>query len=113
MHEISLCQSMLRIMEEQAAKQRFTKVSAVYLEVGVLAGVDPEALRFGFDVVMQDSLASGAELEIIMLQGRAWCEQCLTKVNIQQRFDACPECGGHQLKISAGEELRIKDLAVM
>ena len=113
MHEISLCQSILRIIEEKAAEQPFDKVNAVCLEVGALAGVDPEALRFGFDVVMNDSIASGAKLDIINVVARARCEQCLKELVIQQRFDVCPECGANQLTIIAGDELRVKDLVVV
>ena len=112
MHEMSLCEGVLRVLEEQAAVQRFNKVKAVYLEVGALAGVEVEALRFGFDVVMKTSIAEDARLEIIDVPGQAWCLPCMQQVNINQRFDACPLCGGHQLQVQGGEELRIKELEV-
>ena len=86
---------------------------AVWLEVGALAGVETEALRFGFDVVMKDSIAQDAKLEIIPVAGQAWCMACMKNVAIQQRYDSCPECGGHQLQVNGGEELRIKELEVV
>ena len=112
MHEMSLCEGVLRVIEEQAVMQNFHKVKTVWLEVGALAGVEVDALHFGFDVVMKDSIAAGAGLEIIDVPGQAWCAQCMKKVAIQQRFDACPDCGGYQLQINGGEELRIKELEV-
>lgn len=112
MHEMSLCEGMLRVLEEQAAVQRFNKVRVVYLELGALAGVEVEALRFGFDVVMKTSIAEDARLEIISVPGQAWCLPCMEKVNIKRRFDACPLCGDHQLQIQGGEEMRIKELEV-
>ncbi len=69
MHEMALCESILELIEEQARAQRFTRVSAVALEVGRLAAVEIEALRFGFDVVMRGSLAEKARLEIIETEG--------------------------------------------
>jgi len=111
MHEISLCQSVLRIIEQQAAQQNFSRVKTVSLEVGRLSGVEPEALRFGFDAVMKDSIADGAILEIIDVAAQAVCSQCNNRVEVKQRFDACPKCGG-VLTIEKGEELRIKELEV-
>lgn len=112
MHEMSLCEGVLRIIEEQAATQHYHKVKAVYLEVGALAGVELEALRFGFNVVMKHSIAADARLEIIELPGQAWCVPCMKTIEIKQRFDACPECGMHQLQVNGGEELRVKELEV-
>lgn len=112
MHEMSLCESVLQVIEEQAAVQGYTKVVAVYLEVGALAGVEVEALRFGFDVVMKDTIADAACLEIIHQAGQAWCQECEKAVEINERFDACPDCGGHQLEITGGEALRVKELEV-
>jgi len=99
-------------MEEQAATQKFERVKSVWLEIGPLAGVELDALRFGFEVVTRNSLAEGAKLEIIEMPGQAWCLQCSKTVPVSQRFDACPECGSYQLQITGGEELRIKELEV-
>lgn len=112
MHEMSLCASMLQIIEEQARLQNFTRVRQVRLEVGALAGVESEALRFGFEVMMRDTLAQGASLEIIDLPGLAWCSNCEQSVEIGKRIDACPQCQGYPLQITGGDQLRIKDLEV-
>jgi len=112
MHEMSLCEGVLRVIEEQAAVQNYHKVKAVWLEVGALAGVEVDALRFGFDVVMKGSIATDASLEIIEVEGQAWCPQCMKNVMIRQRFEACPECGNYHLQVNGGEELRIKELEV-
>lgn len=112
MHEMSICEGILQVMEEQAASQQFNRVKSVWLEIGPLAGVELDALRFSFDVVTRDSLADGARLEIIEMPGTAWCMECSKSVPIRQRFDACPECGSFQLQITGGDELRIKELEV-
>lgn len=112
MHEMSLCEGVLRVLEEQARQQEFQRVKTVWLEIGDLAGVEKEAMRFGFDVVMKGSLADGARLEIIDIPGQAWCMQCMKPITIRQRFDPCSECGGHQLQVTGGDELRVKELEV-
>jgi len=84
----------------------------VWLEIGPLSGVEPEALRFTFEVVAKGSLAENAMIEIIATEGRAWCMICERSVPIGQRYDACPYCGGHQLQTTSGDEMRIKELEV-
>ncbi len=112
MHEMSLCESVLQIIEHQAKAQQFRKVTAVWLEIGALSGVEPEAMRFSFEVVMQGSLAEQARLEIIELPGVAWCMPCAREVLVQQLYDECPHCGSHQLQIVDGDQMRIKELEV-
>ncbi|MBD1545467.1 hydrogenase maturation nickel metallochaperone HypA [Roseibium aggregatum] len=112
MHEMSICESILGLLRDQAQAQDFSKVERVCLEIGPLSGVEIEALKFGFDVVMRDTLADGARLEIIETPGTAWCMPCGQSVAIEERFDACPLCGSHQLQVTGGEELRIKELEV-
>jgi hydrogenase nickel incorporation protein HypA/HybF len=112
MHEMAICESILGILKEQARARKFSRVERVRLEIGPFSGVEIEALKFGFDVVMRDSLAAGAALEIIEIQAEAWCLPCAKAVPVKQRYDACPHCGSHQLQIRRGEELRIKELEV-
>ena len=103
---------MLQILQDHAQSQGFTQVKTVWLEIGVLSGVDPQAMRFGFDAVMKGSLAEGAALEIIELPGQAWCLPCSKPVAVKARYDACPECGSSQLQVTGGDEMRIKELEV-
>jgi hydrogenase nickel incorporation protein HypA/HybF len=112
MHEMSLCEGVLRILEEQAREQQFARVKTVWLEIGDLASVEKEAMRFSFGVVMKGTLADGARLEIIEVPGQAWCMQCMKPVSIKHVFDACSDCGSHQLQVTGGEEMRIKELEV-
>ncbi|MBU2808724.1 hydrogenase maturation nickel metallochaperone HypA [Acidithiobacillus ferrooxidans F221] len=112
MHELSLCEGILQILEEQSRTQGFIRVHRVCLEIGALASVEPEALRFHFDVVMQGTLAEGSRLEFVTVPAQAWCLPCGEKVSIRQYFDDCPQCGSRQLQVIAGEELRIQQLEV-
>ncbi len=112
MHEMSLCESILDVLEQQAELQQYRQVKVVWLEIGALSFVEPAAMRFCFDAVMEGSLAHKAKLEIISVQGRAWCAQCAKEVVIEQRYDTCPVCDNYQLQINDGEQMRIKELEV-
>ncbi|WP_298822660.1 hydrogenase maturation nickel metallochaperone HypA [uncultured Roseibium sp.] len=112
MHEMSLCENILEIITDQADQQAFSKVDLVRLEVGPLSGVEVEALRFGFDVVMRGSVAEDARLDILCPEATAWCQACETNVPILERYDPCPNCGAVSLQITSGGELRIKEMEV-
>jgi len=113
MHEMSLAEGVLGVVEDTLAAQPGggrEAVRSVRLEIGRLAAVELEALRFSFDVVKRGSVADGATLEVIEVPGAAWCMQCCATVSIGQRGDACPACGSYQLQVTAGDELRVKDI---
>ena len=113
MHEMSICESILDVLKEQARAQNFGTVKRISLEIGPFSGVEIEALKFGFDVVMRDSLAEGAALDIVETQARAICLECGAEAAIAQRYDPCPQCGSHLLQVTRGEELRIRELEVL
>ena len=112
MHEMALCESVLQIVEQTARRHGATRVKAVRLEIGQLSHVDPDAMRFSFDVVTRQSLAHGATLEIEHVPGSAWCMQCSAPVAMARRGDGCPTCGSYQLQVTGGEELRVKDIEI-
>jgi hydrogenase nickel incorporation protein HypA/HybF len=112
MHEMSLAEGMLQIVDETARKNGAAKVTAVRLELGALSHVEAEALRFCFDAVARGGIAEGARLEIVTTPGRAWCMQCGDTVELARLGDACPRCGGYQLQVTQGEEMRLKDIEI-
>ena len=58
MHEMSLCEGILQVIEAESVKQGFSRVNNLWLEIGELAGVEIEALEFCFDAVKRGSLAA-------------------------------------------------------
>jgi hydrogenase nickel incorporation protein HypA/HybF len=112
MHEMSLAEGVLQLIEDSAKTQDFSRVKTVWLEIGQLAGVEVEAMKFCFDAVVRDSIAQDAELVIIELPGQAWCMQCSETVQVHALYDECPKCGGHQLQVTGGNEMRVKELDV-
>ena len=54
MHEMSLAEGVLQLIEDAARKEEFSRVTAVWLEIGQLAGVEVVAMKFCFDAVVRD-----------------------------------------------------------
>ncbi len=113
MHEMSLCENIRDIIQEQANADGFTRVNRVWLEVGPLSCVEPAALRFGFDVVMRGSVAEGAALEIATPAAEARCLACGQSATVRHRYDPCPNCGAVEMQVIQGDELKISKLEVV
>ena len=110
MHEMSIAEGVLGVVEDSARREGFRCVKEVRLEIGRLAAVEVEALRFCFDAVVRGSVAEGATLAIDETPGTAWCFGCSATVSIGMRGEPCPGCGGGQLQVNGGTEMRVKDL---
>lgn len=112
MHEMSLAEGIRRIVEDALVDEPAARVSSIVLELGELAAVECEALLFSLEVVLRDSVAEGASIEIERVPGRGWCLPCGTGVALQRLYDACPHCGSHQVQPTGGTEMRVKALEV-
>lgn len=112
MHEMSLAESIIQIVEDTARSNGGGRVGLVLLEVGRLAGVEIDALRFCFDAASRSSLAAGARLVIEQPDGRAWCLPCGESVPLASLVDPCPKCGSHQLQVTGGTELKVREIEI-
>ena len=76
MHEVGIMASAMDAVLAQAREHGASRVHLIVLRVGALSGVEPEALRFAFDIVAKDTPADGADLEIDTVPARARCPDC-------------------------------------
>ncbi len=113
MHELSLIQSLLEMVEELGAEKGFQRVGVLRLSFGRLSCVDPQALRFAFDVEAPGTGAAGAELVFDILPGVLYCFACEEERTMTSHELQCPVCGGRQVILTGGtEELKLMELEV-
>ncbi len=112
MHEVSLIESVVALVEDERRKQDFSRVRSIRLQLGTLGHAEPEALRFCFDAVTRGTVAEGARLVIDIVPGEGWCSGCRRTVPLEERFAACPLCGNAPVRLTAGDELRVAELEV-
>jgi len=112
MHEVSLIESVIALVEQERAKQDFARVFAIRLRIGALGHAEPDALRFCFDAVTHGTVAEGSRLEIEMVPGEGWCADCGKSVPLAERFAACPVCGGRHVRMTGGDSLRMVEMEV-
>ncbi|WP_085026043.1 hydrogenase maturation nickel metallochaperone HypA [Ensifer aridi] len=113
MHEMSLMESVIEIVCETARLNGARRIKSVRLDIGVLSHVDSDALLFCYEAVRRGTLAGRAKLEINRIAGEGWCLDCGKTVALQERFGACPDCGRHRVQMTAGDELKIRDMEVI
>lgn len=112
MHEMSIAESLVGLIEEEARKDGFTRVKRIGVKLGALGHVEPAALRFCFAAVARGTLVEGACLDMETVPGAGWCPRCRRAVAIAQRYELCPECGQSHVDLTAGDELRLSELEV-
>ena len=108
MHELSLCQSAVEIIQRQAEQH----VTAVWLEIGALSCVEESAVRFSFEIVCHGTVAQGCDLHIVYKPAQAWCWDCSQVVEIHQHDAQCPICHGERLRVDTGDSLIVKSIEV-
>ena len=112
MHELSIAQSIFEALEAEQANRPGARFRKVGLRIGELAGVDPEALRFGFEVLAKESRWDPLELDIEWCPRRQKCPLCGMTFEVRDLVCACPHCGEERTTCVAGDELDIAYLEV-
>ena len=112
MHELSLTESIVEIAAEAAKAEGASRVRRVFVDVGALSHVEPEALLFCFSAVSTGTIVEGATLEIERVPGAGWCMDCGKTVPLAERFGPCPECGRFHVQMTAGDAMRVREIEV-
>lgn len=112
MHELSLAENLIELIEASARREGFSRVKTVWLEIGQLSAVEPEAMGFCFDAAAAGSRAEGARLEIVPIPGRGLCRVCGRAWELAEFPAPCPDCGAYDVKLTAGDQMRVRELEV-
>lgn len=112
MHEMSLALSIVDQVREAAAREGAVRVLEVEIEVGCLAGVLADSLRFCLGV-----LGSGAGLPetaflITEVEAVGECHLCAATFPADSFLVSCPLCGNDAVTLNGGRELKIRALTI-
>ena len=107
MHELAVCQSLLRQVEMVVATHGATAADRIVISVGPLSGVEPALLASAFTIAREGTAASGAELEIETAAIRVECRQCGQSGAAQPNRLVCDDCGDWRVRVTHGEELML------
>ena len=105
MHELSVCQGMLRQVDAIAAREGAQQVTRIRVSVGPLSGVEPRLLAQAFPIARAGGIAADAELELDTLPIRVKCETCGAESNASVNRLLCGQCGDYHTQLLSGDEL--------
>ncbi|MRI58648.1 MAG: hydrogenase maturation nickel metallochaperone HypA [Epsilonproteobacteria bacterium] len=112
MHEYSIVQSLLDIIEESARRHGAKRVNRVVVKIGVLSGVEPHLLKVAFDTFKEASICRDAAMEMVIQPIVARCKECgeVSEFERGEIFFECRKCGGVELDIIDGEDMILQSL---
>ncbi len=113
MHELAIALNIVEVAAERASPFPGSRVEAVHLRLGPLAGVAKDALLFSFDAASRGTVLEGARLVIEEVPVAVFCVRCRTErvVGDQVRL-RCPVCGTPAAEVTRGRELELTALEV-
>jgi hydrogenase nickel incorporation protein HypA/HybF len=109
-HELSVCQGLLRQVERIAQENRARAVDRIVLQVGGLSGVEPRLLESAFEIARMGTLAENAELVIEEGPIVVKCQECGGSSAVPVNRLVCSYCGNWRVNVTQGEELLLLTL---
>lgn len=105
MHELSVCQGMLRQVMDIARQKQARAVTRIRVSIGPLSGVEPQLLAQAFPIASAGTPAAGATLELESLPVRVRCDQCGAESEARPNRLLCGACGDYHTRLLSGDEL--------
>lgn len=93
-----------------ARDNHLARVNVVRVSIGQFAGVQPEALRFAWEVLRQDTLSENASLEIEEVPIRVRCRACEGEYAAEPDDLSCPLCAALDYELLSGRELDLSSV---
>jgi hydrogenase nickel incorporation protein HypA/HybF len=112
MHELPVTEDILRIATEHGKKAGATRITAVHLVIGQLAGFIDDSIQFYFDMLAPGTLAEGAQLQFERVPTRVRCRDCVHEFTPAELDWRCPNCGSMGGDIIAGKEFFVDSIEV-
>ena len=110
MHELSLCHSIVDIVERARGERQ---VLAVELQVGQLRQVVPQTLEYCWGLVTAEGPLAGAELVIDHVPVALECLACGETTVVEHALVlTCGACGAGEIRLLRGEEFMVTSLRV-
>ncbi len=105
MHELAVCQGLLRQVAAIAREHGARRVTRIVVHVGPLSGVEAPLLEQAFPLAAADSVAQEAELVIERLPVRVRCNTCGAESEARPNRLLCGACGDWHTRLIGGDEL--------
>ena len=112
MHEMSIAQSILDIVDEYMSNENGGRLLEVVVEIGELTAVVPDSLAFCYEALVEDSPYRDSKIRINVIPLSGTCSDCGKSFKIEKFEFLCPVCQSSGISVEGGQELRISHLEV-
>jgi hydrogenase nickel incorporation protein HypA/HybF len=112
MHELSIAQNIVEIIQKNIPEPEWEHVFKVHLKIGELGGVVPESLEFSFQAITSESPLRHARLDIESVPFRVQCYNCKAITENEAGFVICEKCGSTNTKVISGSELHVTEIEI-
>ncbi len=112
MHELSVTEGLLSIVNEEANNRGVKKVTAINLVIGELASIIDESVQFYFNILSKGTASEGAVLFFKKISAEYTCTKCNHVFEKKSYSYNCPECGAKAIIASKGQEFYIESIEV-
>ncbi len=110
MHEVGIIESALATALHLMREHGGTRLTRLYMTIGSLSGVVPDALQAAFTALKPAYGAENATLEVTWIEAHCRCDTCHKDFSFTAHGYLCPECGEPALSILKGRELELTRL---
>jgi len=105
MHELSICQQLVKQVEDIALQNQSFEIKKINLQIGPLSGVEASLLQHAFPFAAEHTLAKQAELIIEEVPIVVQCDQCGLKTHAQINNLTCSHCDNEKTHLISGDEM--------
>ena len=111
MHELGIVMNVLEQVDSAAAEYKAEKVVKVTMEVGEVSSIVPDLFTDAFNWAKKKTdYLKDAELEMIIIEGRTYCQSCGETYKTTEHGKKCPYCGSLETYLLTGDQVIIKDI---
>jgi hydrogenase nickel incorporation protein HypA/HybF len=112
MHELSVSESILSLVLENANKAKANKVTGINLVIGQLSSIVDDSIQFYWDTISEGTICQGAKLNFNRIQAILKCQDCEKEYSIDKGLTSCPNCGSYRSTIIHGEEFYLDSIEI-
>jgi hydrogenase nickel incorporation protein HypA/HybF len=113
MHEMSIVDALIEQVGKEVQRAGAAgPVRRVALSIGRLSGVNPDSIRFAFEMLSPGTAIEGSELVIREPKAICSCRACGSQTEIDDLTVACPRCASTEVSITGGRELLLESIEV-
>jgi len=109
MHEMSVAESLLTIISDEAAKHNARPIGA-RISCGTLNPINDETLCFAFEAITKDTSCEGLTLKIEHKPLQGQCRNCNRKFDVEFSSPGCPNCGSEDFELMADAPLILEEI---